>query len=146
MERDEKHYEKRRKCWLPAFSPFPTMFSKAFFYMVRIVWLKLNKLLRVYFFGRIMYWKFTVHNDVGHSWHSPLFQYRMMNVTSYSTFIHISKLFNPLPNKPVLLHVCSKSLLKTQWKKEKLLVMSNFSHSHSVFYSFGAIFTIFIKL
>ena len=23
--------EKRRKCWLPAFSPFPTMFSEAFF-------------------------------------------------------------------------------------------------------------------
>ena len=26
-----KHCGKRRKCWLPAFSPFPTMFSKAFF-------------------------------------------------------------------------------------------------------------------
>ena len=25
---------KRRKCWLPAFSPFPTMFSKAFFFRV----------------------------------------------------------------------------------------------------------------
>ena len=22
-----KHYGKRRKCWLPAFSPFPTVFS-----------------------------------------------------------------------------------------------------------------------
>ena len=27
-----KHCEKRRKCWLPAFSPFPTMFSKASFF------------------------------------------------------------------------------------------------------------------
>ena len=26
-----KHCEKWRKCWLPAFSPFPTMFSKVFF-------------------------------------------------------------------------------------------------------------------
>ena len=26
-----KHCGKRRKCWLPAFSPFPTMFSKDFF-------------------------------------------------------------------------------------------------------------------
>ena len=26
-----KHFGKRRKCWLPAFSPFPAMFSKAFF-------------------------------------------------------------------------------------------------------------------
>ena len=27
-----KHCEKRRKCWLPAFSPFPTIFSRAFFF------------------------------------------------------------------------------------------------------------------
>ena len=26
-----KHSRKRRKCWLPAFSPFPTMFSRLFF-------------------------------------------------------------------------------------------------------------------
>ena len=26
--KDRKHCGKRRKCWLPAFSPFPTMFSK----------------------------------------------------------------------------------------------------------------------
>ena len=29
-----KHGGKRRKCWLPAFSPFPTVFSKAFFFLV----------------------------------------------------------------------------------------------------------------
>ena len=29
-----KHCRKRRKCWLPAFSPFPTMFSKGFLYKV----------------------------------------------------------------------------------------------------------------
>ena len=29
-----KHCEKRRKCWLPGFSSFPTMFSKAFVLMV----------------------------------------------------------------------------------------------------------------
>ena len=28
---NKKHLGKRRKCWLAAFSPFPTMFSKAFF-------------------------------------------------------------------------------------------------------------------
>ena len=27
----KKHCGKRRKCWLSAFSPFPTMFSKGFF-------------------------------------------------------------------------------------------------------------------
>ena len=29
-----KHCGKRRKCWLPASSPFPTMFSKGFLYRV----------------------------------------------------------------------------------------------------------------
>ena len=29
-----KHGRKRRKCWLPAFSPFPTMFSKGFSFSV----------------------------------------------------------------------------------------------------------------
>ena len=29
-----KHRGKRRKCWLPAFSPFPTMFSGVLFLMV----------------------------------------------------------------------------------------------------------------
>ena len=32
------------------------------------------------------------------------------------------------------LYVCSTSLLKTLWEKEKLLTTSNFSFSHSVFY------------
>ena len=29
VKKDGKHSGKMRKCWLPAFSPFPTMFSKA---------------------------------------------------------------------------------------------------------------------
>ena len=43
---------------------------------------------------------------------------------------------NPFPNKPWFLRVCSTSLLKTLWEKEKLLVTSNFSFSNSVFYPF----------
>ena len=31
IEKGRKQCGKRRKCWLPAFSPFPTMFSKGFF-------------------------------------------------------------------------------------------------------------------
>ena len=31
------------------------------------------------------------------------------------------------------------------WEKEKLLVTSNFSFSHSVFYPFEVLFAIFIK-
>ena len=52
----------------------------------------------------------------------------------------------PFPNKPWFLRVCSISLLKTLWEKEKLLVSSNFSFSHSVFYPFEELFAIFIKV
>ena len=52
--------------------------------------------------------------------------------------------FNPFPNKPQT-NVCSTSLLKTLWEKEKLLVTSNFSFSRSVFYLFGELSAIFIK-
>ena len=48
-------------------------------------------------------------------------------------------------DKSWFLHVCSRSLWKTLWEKEKLLATSNF-FSHSVFYAFGklsAIITIF---
>ena len=41
-----KHCGKRRKCWLPAFSPFPTMFLKDFCsesLKVGISWLELTK-------------------------------------------------------------------------------------------------------
>ena len=31
---DRKHCVKRRKCWLPAFSPFPAIFSRGFFFRV----------------------------------------------------------------------------------------------------------------
>ena len=47
---------------------------------------------------------------------------------------------NPFPNNP-----CSTGLVKTKWEKEKLLVTSNFSFSHSVFYPFGEPSAIFIK-
>ena len=53
--------------------------------------------------------------------------------------------FNPFPNKPWFLRVCSISLLKTLWEKDKLLVTSNLSFSHSVFYPFEKLFVIFIK-
>ena len=52
---------------------------------------------------------------------------------------------NPFPNKPWFLRVCSAILLKTPWEKEKLLITSNFSFSHSVFYPFGKLYAIFIK-
>ena len=44
---------------------------------------------------------------------------------------------------PGFLRVCSTILLKKLWKKEKLLVTSNFSFSYSVFYPLEEIFAIF---
>ena len=52
---------------------------------------------------------------------------------------------NPFQNQPWFLHVCSISLLKTLWEKEKLLITSNFSFYHSVFYLFEELSIIFIK-
>ena len=46
---------------------------------------------------------------------------------------------------PWFLRVCSTYLLKTPGDKEKLLIKSNFSFSHSVFYPFGELSAIFIK-
>ena len=42
------------------------------------------------------------------------------------------------------LRVYSIGPFKTLWEKEKLLVTSNFSFSHRVFYSFGELSAIFI--
>ena len=50
---------------------------------------------------------------------------------------------NPFPNKPWFLRVCSTSLLKTLREKEKSLVTSNSSFSHSVFYPLGWTFYYF---
>ena len=38
LGKDRKHCGKRRKCWLPAFSPFLSVFSKGFFIKVVKTW------------------------------------------------------------------------------------------------------------
>ena len=47
------------------------------------------------------------------------------------------KIFNPFPHNDTFWRPWETGLLKTLWEKEKLLVTSNFSFSHSVFYPFG---------
>ena len=69
-------------------------------------------------------------------------------VNVYQTFYHA--IVGPVPltlsqTSSVFLRLCRTSLLKTLWEKEKLLVTSNFSFSHSVFYCFGELSAIFIK-
>ena len=53
--------------------------------------------------------------------------------------------FNPFPNKLWFLCVYGTRLLKTLWEKEKLLIMSNFSFTYSIFYPIGELSAIFIK-
>ena len=36
LDMGRKHHGKRRKCWLPAFSPFPTMFKGFFLRVIKI--------------------------------------------------------------------------------------------------------------
>ena len=73
-----KHCGKKRKCWLPAFSPFHILFSKAIYFRV----------------------------------------------------------INPFPHNDTFGRLVEINLLKTLSEKEELLVTSNFSFSHSVFFSF----------
>ena len=53
----------------------------------------------------------------------------------HNDFLECERVINPFPNKPWFLRVCSSSLFKTLWEKEKLLITSNFSFSHSIFYT-----------
>ena len=54
-------------------------------------------------------------------------------------------LINPFPHNVTFWRPWETSLMKTLWEKEKLLVTSNFSFSHSVFYPFGKLSAIFVK-
>ena len=61
------------------------------------------------------------------------------NFNGLKTFFYL-KLFHTRP-----FCFCTTSVLKTLWEKEKLLVTSNFSFSHSAFYPSGEVPDIFIK-
>ena len=69
------------------------------------------------------------------------------SVSYFLEFVY-DKLSNPFAIKLWFLRVCNISLLKKKkknWEKEKLLVTSNFSLSHSVFYLFREHSANFIK-
>ena len=68
-----------------------------------------------------------------------------LQALSIWTSLEFCFLINPFPNKPWFLRVCSTSFLKTLWEKEKLLATSNFSFSHSVFYTLRKLSAILIK-
>ena len=53
--------------------------------------------------------------------------------------------FNPLPHNDTFWPLRETSLLKTLCQMEKLLVTSNFSFTHNIFYTFRNFSAIFIK-
>ena len=53
--------------------------------------------------------------------------------------VNINSILNTFPNKRLFLRVCSTSLLKTLWKKEKFFVTSYFFFPHSILYLFWEI-------
>ena len=59
----------------------------------------------------------------------------------FSTAIYI----NPFPHNDTFRRPWETSLLKTLWEKEKLLVMSNSSFYHCVFYLFWDLSAVFVK-
>ena len=60
----------------------------------------------------------------------------ILKAKSSSPFENHSQV-NPFPHNDTFWRPRETSLLKTLWEKEKLLVTSNFSFSHSDFYPFG---------
>ena len=59
--------------------------------------------------------------------------------------IQLGLSINHFQNKPSGFYVCSKSLLKTLWEKEKLLITNNFSFSNSIFYPLVELSAMFIQ-
>ena len=57
--------------------------------------------------------------------------------------ISVNAKFNSLPHSPDFKRPCIRSLLKTLWEKEKLLVVSISSFSNTVFYTFQNKFQVF---
>ena len=106
-------------------SSFPTMFSKGFFSQG---WLK------SWLCGKGL----TLYDSVpyfSHPEEKSFWKHSGKKEKSQFLFPHdVYHSFNPFLNKPWFLRVCITSLLKTLCEKEKLLIMSNFSFSHSVFY------------
>ena len=79
-------------------------------------------------------------------WEKETALYTMQTKNLFDTYeLWVVLTFNPIPNKPWFLRVCSTSLLKTLWEREKLLVTSNFAFSHSIFYPFEEPSAIFVK-
>ena len=133
-----KHYAKRRKCWLPAFSPFPTMFST------------LSQTVLIIYVTFILSSANALNLDTvkflssgnGLTDTKPL--HVLHDKFGYTTVLDSLKLkeisdnnFRPGRNSGKLIDLIKRKKKKKKILKEneKLLVSSNFSFSLNVFIS-----------
>ena len=76
--------------------------------------------------------------------HDPLVSWNVEGFNPQVCF-YIVYALNPFLHNDTFWHPWETSLLKALWEKEKLLVTSNFSFTHSVFYPYRELSGIFIK-
>ena len=125
--------------WLRVFSPFSIMFSEGFFFLSVV---RFSSIFCFLLNASTLCMAMKTSDCFAKGWNivQKAENAGKSNKIQKRPFENI----NPFPNKPWFLRVCSTSLLKTLWEKEKLLVTSNFSFSHSVFYPFVELSTILI--
>ena len=113
-----KHCGKRRKCWLPAFSPFPAMFS--------ILSKREIIVLAIFFLSSANVFNFRKSNSL--SFDKDLTLSQTTNFRLFQTERVCRRQFQTWWKGQKVILTGRK-----HWEKEKLLVTSNFSISHSVF-------------
>ena len=102
-----KHCGKRRECWFPAFSPFPTMFSKGL-------------LVRIFLSRDCVVESKRIKFGVSFNPHVKAFP-KLQILDLQTEKVCDEKAQSSGKGK------------KTLWEKEKLLVMSGLPFSHSIF-------------
>ena len=135
----------RRNCWLPAFSPFSTMFSKGFISRAGKNLNCVEKSSVILMTPRKEYLK-----TLGKKEELLLPTLLLASIVGFffpfikTNHIMLSAL-TLLQTSPGFLHVCSTSLSRILWEIGKLLITGNFSFSHSVFHPFRKLSSTFIK-
>ena len=134
-----KYCGKGRNCSLSAISPFVTMFSTVFniYEYIYTCVQQQSKLFPAYTFWRYAadeVWKYGGKRRNCTLWAiSPLSQYFQLYSISMNIFIQLQSMIFPTYSIDAFWHLCSRWILKIWWKKEKLLIMYNFSFRHNFF-------------
>ena len=159
FEKGRKLCGKRRKCWLPAFSPFPTIFLKGLYLEVIKSREWVLALYQTTKFWTVSNWKnlqtTKIRNCFGkgrkhfgerkNCW-LPAFS-PFPKMFSKAFFFRVVKSWDCVVKRGLsqtnpCFNVSVVQVFKKHWEKD---VTSNLSFSHSVFYLFGELSAIFIK-